>query len=363
MRKKIVFICILAWLINANCVGHKRVATSSAVSDSYKSFLLSPLPDWTNKWSQFEKGDRNFFKLSLLVKEKNLTRLQAVELQNHFRDLTEKGVDSQNAFEKALMKVAAFDFESKLNPDYLSKVPFIIVIDIDETLLQQYYKKWRDGPDFYDYKIHFSSGTRGVSLAPNWKVLFTKIKQLGGGIVIFSANTDSTVWDIVNTITIDGKRLSDFVDGIMSNNYLVLQGKSEWTSGAMLGNPVVIPSKDLRFLDESLDKVIILDDNPIRIIQHNRLRLTKKYQADVYLGSSSEAIQKAFRDQLLCVAEEIEESYKYCKKHKISFSLAFLPYTQLGQVAVDWLKRTKAMTNKEAISYIRNNPDIVDKKF
>ena len=41
----------------------------------------------------------SYFKMSELVKKLKLTRLQAVELQNHFRDLTAGGETSDKAFD------------------------------------------------------------------------------------------------------------------------------------------------------------------------------------------------------------------------------------------------------------------------
>lgn len=363
MNKRIIILYVVLFVFFAGCAHHQNISTAVNVESSYKDYVLPSLPAWTNKYAHMEKGDRSFFMISELVKKENLTRLQAIELQNHFRDLTAAGMSSPAAFDQALKKVRDFDFESKLDRELLDKAPFIVAIDMDETLLQQYYSKWKDGPGFYDYLIQFDGGQRGVSMTPGWQFLLEKIKELGGLVVIFSANEDATVWKIVDTVVIAGKKLSSYADGIMTNNYLILQGKNEWQKSGKLGDPVVAPSKDLRLLDESLDKVIIIDDNPKRIIQQNRLRLPKKYQADLYFETGLEVVHDAYRAQLISIAKEIEESVSYGKENNLAFSRAYLPYTQLGQVAMKWIMQNKAMTFEQAREYIRQNPKVVDQKF
>ena len=328
----------------------------------YKDFTLTPLPFWTDKYFGPNSGDMSYFKISALVKTLNLSRLQAVELQNHFRDLTVEGIIPQASFEVALQRVREFKFESKLDPAKLCSAPFIVVFDMDETLLQQYYSVWKKCSKYCDYKIKFSNGVRCVSMAPGWKKIIKTIKKLNGLVVIFSANTDDVVWKIVNTVTIDKQKLSDYVDGVMTNSYLIRRGKYEWVPRNATGSPVVTPSKDLRPLDETLKKVIIVDDNPSRIIQNYNLRLPKKYQADQYY--TDKVARKAYDRQLLKIATEIEESVAYMNKNPgVYFTHAYLPYTQLGQVALHWLVETGTFTAAAAIAYIRKHSDIVDKKF
>ncbi len=353
---------VLTALLCMACIVAATGCAGAKVAYNYKDFTLIPLPSWTNKYAKTDLGDMSYFKMSALVETLNLTRLQAVELQNHFRDLTAGGVPAQNAFTQALDRVRENRFESRLDPEKLKNAPFIVVFDVDETILQQYYTRWKEGSAYYDYKIVFSDGTRGISMAPGWQEIMKTIKKLGGLVVIYSANTDEAVWKIVNTVTIDEQKLDTFVDGILTNNYLILQGKEEWVqSGKPLNNPIVIPAKDLSFMDSTLSKIIIIDDNPIRIIQNLWLRLPKKYQADEYYSKPEAAA--VYQQQLLKIAAEIEESAAYAEKNGISFSKAYLPYTQLGQVTLHWLIQSGSYTDDQAIDFIRKNPDIVDKNF
>jgi hypothetical protein len=356
-KQIIILIAVLYVVFSAGVPGY---ADDPSVV-SYKAFTLPPLPDWTDKYSDTDKGDMSYFKMSALVDKLKLTRLQAVELQNHFRDLTAAGEASDKAFNEALKRVRANKFESMLDPAGLECAPFIVAIDVDETLLQQYYTMWKQGSKYYDYKITFESGERGISMAPGWQVLLKTIKKLGGMVVIYSANTDETIWKIARTVNIGDKKLYQYVDGVLANSYLILQGKNEWVPAGKTGDPVAVPSKDLQFLDKTLSKVIIIDDNPKRIIQNVRLRLPKKYQADLYYSDKLAA--GAYDRQLPAIAAEIEESAEYAGKNRIPFAMAYLPYTQLGSVALHWLVETGTFNRAQAIEYIRKNPAFVDEAF
>ena len=74
--------------------------------------------------------------------------------------------------------------------------------------------------------------------------------------------------------------------------------------------------------DESLERVIIVDDNPMRIVQHHRQRLVKKFQADPYLAArqagataKDSPLIALFDQTLLTVAAEVEESVGYLQQH------------------------------------------------
>jgi hypothetical protein len=60
---------------------------------------------------------------------------------------------------------------------------------------------------------------------------------------------------------------------------------------------------------------------------------TKKYQADQYY--TDQDAKKVYDRQLLEIAAEIEESVEYMNNSPgVYFTQAYLPYMQLGQVAL-----------------------------
>ena len=111
------------------------------------------------------------------------------------------------------------------------------------------------------------------------------------------------------SIAVGGASILTLVDGLLSKSHLVLQEKSD-------GEPVVLPSKDLRAFDESLERVIIIDDNPKLIVQHHRHRLIKKFQADPYLAAKLEGhgLAAPYEQALPAVVKEIEESLELLRR-------------------------------------------------
>ena len=64
---------------------------------------------------------------------------------------------------------------------------------------------------------------------------------------------------------------------------------------------------------------------------------------------------QAYQSQLLKIANEIEESFRYAKRHNISFARAYLPYTEAGQITLKWLTETNTLTPEKAFQTIRGN--------
>ena len=93
-----------------------------------------------------------------------------------------------------------------------------------------------------------------------WVQAVQRIHQLGGMVVLFTARADDVAESAARQWMHAGKNIRELVDGFFSKSHLVLQEKTD-------GDSIVVPSKDLRFLDESLERVIIVDDNPRRVFQ------------------------------------------------------------------------------------------------
>src|SRR5690606_14985623 len=148
--------------------------------------------------------------------------------------------------------------------------------DLDDTLHDQYYAP-EVGATCHDLAVPRKEGTRYVKLTPGWAEAIRRIDELGGAVVLFSANVDDTTWTNLSHWSLDDVPLAEhpLVSGVLTNSHLILQKKSA-------GSPVVEPSKDLRIIDPDLEKVILVDDNPGRVFQFRNFRLFPKFDAAVY---------------------------------------------------------------------------------
>lgn len=305
--------------------------------------------------------DVRYFRIAKLMADFGLSRFAAVELQNHYRHLTARGVAQSEAFDQAIVQARAEHFLSGVDANKLRSAPFIVVYDLDETLYQAFYKSGARGPAFRDVTFQSRDHEAFIKLRPGWQRAILRIHELGGIVLLFTARSDDVAEAAAENWRLGDRPIRQLVDGFLSKSHMVMQEKSD-------GDPIFTPSKDLRILDEALERVIIVDDNPRRVVQHNRQRLVKKFQADAYLeikngALGSSPLTLSFEQTLPMVLGEIEESLGYLKTHAgTSFARAYLPYTMLGQVASEAL-RSAHLSEAAARAYIRENPAYVDEAF
>ncbi|HVG63066.1 MAG TPA: NIF family HAD-type phosphatase [Hyalangium sp.] len=339
-----------------------------ASRDELDTLTLPPLPDWVDKYADPGQGDRRFFNMSRLMERFQLVRAQAVEVQNRYRDLTRTtpGIDSVKAFNTALERVRGGELESRLNLEQLGKAPFIVAFDLDETLWDQFYPP-EAAATCHNLIIQGGRPPSGryVKLIPGWQQAFERIQALGGTVILFSANLDDNVYENLAQWKLNGTPLTDspVISGILSNSHLIMQDKSEGVTEPRRGTPIREPSKDLRIFDESLQRVIIVDDNPTRLFQLRNTRLFKKFEADTYCTTSDPVLRRAFDGALPQVVHELEDSLQYMKQNGGDFADAFLPYSMLGQITVNFLTESGGLDRAQAIDYVRRNPRSVDPKF
>lgn len=332
------------------------------------SLTIPPLPDWVDRFSDTPQGDQRFFNMSRLMDRFGLVRAQAIELQNHYRDLTRANpsADHVNAFNTALDHVRHNNFESRLDLERIHKARFIVVFDLDETLWSQYYPP-EVGATCHDLVIQGGAPPAGryVKLVPGWQQAFERIQALGGAVVLFSANLEDSTHENLAQWKFNGVPLTESpaISGILTNGHLILQDKSEGVTDPHKGSPVREPSKDLRIFDEGLRRVIIVDDNPTRLFQMRNERVIKKFEAGTYCTTSDPVLRRAFDDSMPQVVREIEESAQYMTQHGGEFADAYLPYTSLGQVTVRFLMESGGLDRAQALDYVRNNPKAVDPKY
>jgi hypothetical protein len=343
-------------------------------------YILEPMPQWYN-----ERYYNPHLNINLMIKD-GYTRYEAIEIQNQMKDILDSDKEFTrmeeeakindyriekvlNALNTAIRKVK-FDknFENNFKPESnLKNYEFYVVFDLDETFLVQWYKSGEKGSKYYDGKVPSYcldniikpkvEGPDYFSLIPKWEQAFERISKIPGnkGIILFSAKLDTATHCIIDNIKIKGKPLRNYVKAIFSRNYLVRELE-----------PTKL-SKDLRIIDETLKHVIIVDDNPTRILEKQKKNLRKfpKYNADEYLKArdvNNIKIKRYFEKLLDVIVDEIEEAYRYSKENNISFVEAYFPYSDDASDELIMLQK-QGMTLSQAVDFIRKNNKIFEPEF
>ena len=153
----------------------------------------------------------------------------------------------------------------------------------------------------------------------------------------------------------------------MTNSHLIQQEKTEPPGSVekpRKGRPVLEPSKDLRHFDPSLERVIIVDDNPLRLFQYRNTRIFKKFHADEYCTTKDADLHTGWNKAMEAVLDEVKSSVNYMKlKPGTTFVQAYLPFTQLGRITMDFLMDAHDWDRARAIDHIRSAPGSVDTRF
>ncbi len=325
--------------------------------------VVPDLPLWTNKYADDRDDFGLFVRVEGVMETHGLSRLDAVEVQNHFRDGWRAGErDVAALFADAVTRVKAGDRESGLDPARLASGRFTVVFDLDETLYDQYYDA-ELGAGCHSVAFAKGEGTKHIHFAPGWETAFDTVRALGGRIVLFSANVDATNYANLSRWEWEGQPLTEHpdIEGIFTNSYLTLQSKDEGKKPA----PVTEPSKDLRLFDEDLDSVVLVDDNPNRVFHYANLRVARKFHADAWcLPDTDPPLKAALGGELEAVSAELRDAIAWMDAHPDgTFQQAMLPFSWTGGVAVDALMVSNGWSREEAIAYVRVHPDAADKRF
>jgi len=366
-RRWSALVLCLPWFLACATLAPARPPATAAPSDErgtaqLDAFTIPPLPDWADRYANSDpKTDVRFFRIPKLMQTFGLTRFQAAEVQNYYRHLTTTGMPAPQAFQQSVAEVKAGNTLSRVHIEKLHSAKFIIVFDLDETLYQAFYKSGSRGPAWRDFVFDSRGQEAQIKLRPGWLDAISRIHQLGGLVLLFTARSDDVAESAARSWTVGSGTIRDVVDGFLSKGHMIMQEKAD-------GEPISTPSKDLRLFDEALERVILIDDNPRRVVQHHRQRLLKKFQADPYLAdklgpNNNTELTRSFERTLPSIVHELEESLAYMAAHSgTSFARAYLPYTMLGQVAVEALQQA-GLNNAAAREYIRQHPDYVDDAF
>ena len=355
------------------------VFSTELTKENISDYILEPMPGWYS-----ERFTRGHLDINKMLKS-GYTRLEAIEVQNQMKDLLdndlvyqqlEKTSETYEMFKKkdqyiiqalklAIKSVKEKKYiESGFVPEKLKDNEFYVVFDLDETLLVQWYESGEKGSKFYDLKTDVKDNIlrptllspNYVSLTPGFEKTLKDIVKIPGnkGIIFFSAKLDPATNAIIDKMTIDGKPIRSFLKGLFTRNFLVREQEPPKLS------------KDLRIFDESLKHVIIIDDNPTRILdkQKKYLREIPKYNPDEYLKakSNNKDISDYFEKILPVIVDEIKEAADYSSKNKISFSEAYYPYTMDASSELLMLM-SQGFSNKSAIARIRKDSKIFEPKF
>lgn len=354
-------------LLTASAAGCGSTPRPDSAVDPLDSVTIPQRGDWMDKYATSNTGDMRFFNISALMQTHGLTRLQAVEVQNQYRDLSRANPDEapEARFNAALAQVKGGMIESGIDEAALAKARFIIVFDLDDTLWDQYF----DGR-CHDVTFPRADGGKTVhmKLVPGWAAAIERINALGGKVVLFSANRDDPTRENLQHWMLKGTPLLShpLIAGVMTNSYLILQSKHEGrgAKNPRKGRPIIDPAKDMRIVDESLSKVIIVDDNPTRLFQLRNARLFKKFHGDHYCSKDDPMMNQAWDAALPTVIAEIEDTVAWMDATPgRTFVEGYLPYSLIGQVAVDALVRGAQMTPADAVTHVRAHPELVDRKF
>ncbi|MGE0171166.1 MAG: NIF family HAD-type phosphatase [Oligoflexales bacterium] len=280
-----------------------------------------------------------------------ITRLQAHEIQNQMRDLLETRSESYSLIEQGEYLEGAFEtavdnvlnrkiFESGLSDLSFEKGEFAIVLDLDETVLAQWYQKGLESnsspvmtfatsvPDTVPNWVDDATGNSldsatlsvspsAVMVRPGVEEFFTEVSALPGfkGFIIFTAKEDKAAWAVVEKWRQESGPLSRYMLGLFTRNYLKFDGGLSKAS------------KDLRIFDPNLKQVFMVDDNETRVVQKELNYQVPKFNADVYLENRSKDVEVLNEKVLPFIASVISSCAKSveapvveCLKRKIGSS-------------------------------------------
>lgn len=263
------------------------------------------IPDIINRST--EPGFGGFYlDIEKTMQKYKISRMMAHEIQNQMRDELESLSSSFSIFHQApylaeAVKNAVYNvtvlknFESGFEPKALKQGEFYVVLDLDETVLTQWYRNGAKninerrahlGVSIRDKAIRsinrktgenleevtILNGPSVVTFRPKVDRFLKALEKIKGyqGFLIFTAKEDLSAWDIILRWKKKQPRLFRKLKGVFTRNYLTYGGVYKK------------PSKDLRIVDESLQHVFLVDDNESRVVQKELNYRIPKFSADYY---------------------------------------------------------------------------------
>lgn len=346
--------------------------STTVLGTELNDITLKGIPEWAGQ-RRFS-GDRLPFDIRLLAKKENLSLRDALEVQNHYLDMVDDAANKKGLEEKfqlALSRVKSGEniYENVWNGEKIDRAAFIVVFDLDDTLLSQYYTCGNKGEKYRDIKLQDTClnpanklGSRScgncIKFAPGWKECIEEIKAHGGAVVFFTAKMDSRSQQILSNWHWDSQTpISAVIDGFLTKNHLTLVPKAGKKPGQLHA------MKDLQLIDPSLQRIIIVDDSPGHTYQPVNVRPVQRFLPDSYLASgSSPEIIKMYESTLKEVAAEVVEAAGFAEKNKVAFVEAYRPYSLIGRYALVNLVDT-GLSKTEAALLLRKFPEVIENRF
>ncbi len=333
--------------------------------------LLSPTSD-TNFGGYYLNIEKTMQDLSV-------TRLNAHEIQNQMRDQLENLSGSFSrvaqkqyldiALENAITAVKAGHNQGMFQPIQFGPKEFIVVLDMDETLIGQWYASAaKNGAE----RVGLPVTVRDVSLAsvdkdgtslptvtqnysgaafyvrPGVMEFLNELRGIEGfrGVVLYTAKEDKAAWDLYITWLTNDPRLNEYVIGFYTRNYLLYDGS------------VKVASKDLRMFDPSLEHVFMIDDNEKRIVQPDLSYQIPKFNPEVYLQkhATDPAVEKVNTQ----VFAQVSDVFKSCEEQVNSKAYKLLNACVSAKLGV---KDTPPEALSKYLDYLRNTGMIVDQTW
>jgi NLI interacting factor-like phosphatase len=220
-----------------------------------------------------------------------------------------------------------------------------IVFDMDETLLTQWHLVGRDHPEkttfiaknldvtLSEKDMVLTKAPTGVSVRPGavWLLSLLNEQPRIGRIFFFSAREDKSAEELAGYFLDQVPTLKKKYGGLFARNHLRFDATT------------TTPSKDLRLISPSLKNVLLVDDNPARVIQKELNFSIPKFNADLYhaaLDSNDLAVIKANKGvmpyvyQLLILVSSSRDtpgafsiySTKYAEEKKIDWGAKILTW-------------------------------------